>query len=291
MLMVIACGYQFWRIFPYTPFATAEMQLAPDGPHSIRLLSSNVLMENERHDLLIGVIERFDPDILYLMETDQKWLDALEPVLARYSTVVREPKDNHYGMVFATRLEVDEARVVYLTDGETPSLFAHMTGPDGTVFRFVGLHPRPPVPGESTGDRDAKILYSARFARQSGVPLIVTGDFNDVAWSDTSRTFKHVGQYLDPRIGRGFYASFDAEKFYLRFPIDQLFVTEEVAVVSIERLDYIGSDHFPMATTIRLDEDLAATLNASPEPVSDEALAEIERRSSGPGRNCGHERP
>ncbi len=101
------------------------------------------------------------------------------------------------------------------------------------------------------------------------MPLIAAGDFNDVAWSDTSRTFKHVGEYLDPRIGRGFYASFDADKPYLRFPIDQFFVTPDVAVVSIERLGYIGSDHFPMAATIRLDAVLAAALNTPPPPLSD----------------------
>jgi endonuclease/exonuclease/phosphatase (EEP) superfamily protein YafD len=245
------------------------MKLAPEGSDTIRVLSANVLMENRQHDLLLEVIEKFDPDILLLMETDQIWIDAVEPALANYTTVVREPKSDHYGMVFATRLPTDDARIVRLTSDETPSVFAQMTAPDGTVFRFVGLHPQPPVPGEDTKERDAQIYYAALFAQKSNVPVVVTGDFNDVAWSDTSRTFKHVGQYVDPRIGRGFYASFDANRFYLRFPIDQLYVTEDIAMVAIERLAYIGSDHFPMAARIRVDADLAARLNVKPKPVSD----------------------
>lgn len=276
VLMVAACGYQLWRIHPYTPFAPVEMKLAPEGPDMIKVLSSNVLMENRQHDLLLEVIEQFDPDILLLMETDQIWIDAVEHALARYSTVIREPKSDHYGMVFATRLPTDDARIVRLTSGETPSVFAQMTAPDGTVFRFVGLHPRPPVPGQDTEERDAQIYYTARFAQKSNVPLVVTGDFNDVAWSYTSRTFKHVGQYLDPRIGRGFFASFDAERFYLRFPIDQFYVTGDVAVVSIRRLAYIGSDHFPMAATIRVNADLAASVNVQPEPVSDDRQKRID---------------
>ncbi len=205
LLMIAACGYQMWRIFPYTPFAEIEMRSAAADPLAIKVLSSNVLMKNERHDLLLEVIDSYNPDIILLMETDQTWIDALAPVLDRYPTVVREPKDNRYGMVFATRLPVDGARTVYLTTSNTPSMFAQMTGPGGTTFRFVGLHPRPPVPGQSTEERDAQICYAAKFARRSGIPLIATGDFNDVAWSDTSRSFKHVGQYLDPRIGRGFF--------------------------------------------------------------------------------------
>ncbi|SFF26238.1 hypothetical protein SAMN04488523_1425 [Sulfitobacter brevis] len=64
--------------------------------------------------------------------------------------------------------------------------------------------------------------------------------------------------------------SFDADRPWLRFPIDQFYVTPDVAVVSIERRGYIGSDHFPMAATIRLDARLAADLNTSPPPISDE---------------------
>ena len=268
VLMAAVSGYQLWRIYPYTPFAKVELKLAPDGPDSIKVLSANVLMENREYGLLIQVIDQFDPDILLLMETDQIWVDAVEPVLARYSTVIREANSDHYGMVFATRLPADEARILRLTSDETPSVFAQLLSPSGTVFHFVGLHPQPPVPGQDTEERDAQIYYAALFSRKSDVPVIATGDFNDVAWSATSRTFKHVGRYLDPRIGRGFFASFDAKKFYLRFPIDQLFMTEDVALVSIERLGYIGSDHFPMAARIRVNAELAARLNVTPAPVS-----------------------
>ena len=163
----------------------------------------------------------------------------------------------------------DEARIVHLTTDDTPSVFAQLTGPHGTTFRFVGLHPRPPVPGESTKERDAQIYYAARFAAKTDVPLIATGDFNDVAWSYTSRNFKHVGEYLDPRIGRGFYASFDAESLTCAFPSTSSIVTADVAVVSIERRGYVGSDHFPMAATIRLDAALAAELNTAPTSLSD----------------------
>lgn len=275
-LMIAACGYQIWRILPYTPFATPEMELAAHAPAEIRVLSSNVLMENDRHDLLLGTIADFDPDILLLMETDQAWIDALEPALGRYTTVLREPGDDHYGMVFATRLDLEEARIVRLTTSDTPSVFAQLRDGNGTRFRFVGLHPRPPVPGQNTRQRDAQIHYAARFAAESGVPLLVMGDFNDVAWSDTSRAFKHAGRYLDPRVGRGFYASFDAKSRFLRFPIDQLFVTSDIAVVAIERRGYVGSDHFPMAATIRLDAELAARLNREPSPMSEAELEVLE---------------
>ena len=287
-LMIAVCGYQAWRIHPYTTLHRPEMELAADAQDSIKILSFNVLMENDRYGALLDMIVRFDPDILFLMETDQRWLDALAPALNRYDTVVSEPLGNHYGMVFATRLSVDDARVVYLTESDTPSLLAQLRGRDDKPFRFVGLHPRPPVPGQGTQERDAQIYYAARFARKANIPLIAAGDFNDVAWSDTSQTFKHVGQYLDPRIGRGFFASFDARRFWMRFPIDQIYVTADVAVVSVERLEFIGSDHFPMATTVRLDASLAERLNTAPPPISENEQELIDRSIRQTRETLGH---
>ena len=278
--VLVACaGYQAWRIRPYTPAARTEMRLAdgPDDAHDVTLMASNVLMENKDRDSLTALIDRVDPDVLFLMETDADWAEALEPVLARYPTVVREPRGDYYGLIFATRLEAGEARTLRLSTDDTPSLFAELTAPDGvTKFRFVGLHPRPPVPGEDTDERDAQVLYAARFARDSGLPVVTMGDFNDVAWSDTSQRFKHVGGYLDPRIGRGLYASFNANHWIIRCPIDQIFVTRDVAMVGLERGPHIGSDHFPMIATVRLGADAAARLNREPVPLTGEERNGVE---------------
>lgn len=270
LAMIGVCSYQAWRVYPYTPLAAPEMALAAPAPDSIRVITANVQMGNTRYQDVIDTIEHYDPDILLLLETDEAWLAELEPMLSRYSTVVRQPQDNYYGLVFATRLSVDEARVIQLTNDRTPSLFARLKTPDGQPFHFLGLHPRPPVPGEDTDDRDRQIYAAAKFAAMDDMPVVAMGDFNDVAWSETSQTFRRVGGYLDPRIGRGFFASFDANSWFLRFPLDQFYATSDVAVVSIERLEHVGSDHFPMAATFRVDPDLAATLNVAPQPLTEE---------------------
>lgn len=274
--MAACIAYQFWRIRPYTPLARIEMQLAPDAPDAVTLLSVNVLMENTRHADMRAMVERADPDVVMFMETDRDWLEALEPVLAKYPHVVREPRDDYYGMVFATRLEVREARTVHLTEDKTPALFAELVAPNGAHFRFIGLHPQPPVPGEDSDERDAQILYAARFAREAHMPLVTMGDFNDVAWSHTAERFKRVGPYLDPRVGRGFFASFDANRWLLRFPLDQFYATEGVAVVSFRRGEHVGSDHFPMIARIRIDTELARRLNVPSPQMTEADQEEIE---------------
>ena len=273
--------YQFMRIFPFTPLARREMGLDSGTDGTVTIMASNVLMENEHYDRVRDAIEKIDPDILLLMEVDQTWDEAVSPALSRYDTVLREVKDNYYGMILATRMPVEDASIVYLTKDDTPTAFAEMRDAAGRAFRFVGLHPQPPIPGEDTDDRDAEMLYSALFARKSGVPVVVAGDFNDAAWSHTSRRFKRVGGFLDPRVGRGMIPSFDANSYWMRAPIDQFYATEDVAVRSFELGPNVGSDHFPVVVRVAFDPELARKLNRPGEVVDEvemEDLHEIANR-------------
>mgnify|MGYP002777003521 CR=1 FL=1 len=268
------------RIWPFTPLAPKEMRFArprADGAE-VTLLSANVLMQNDRFGAVRDLIDGADPDVVLLMETDRRWLDALMPALSRYPTLLHEPRDDCYGLVFATRLPVEEARIVHLTPDRKPAVFAALATPSGRPFRFVGLHPQPPVPGVDTEERDAQILYASRFAHKDAVPQVTMGDFNDAAWSDTAQLFKRYGRYLDPRVGRGLYASFHASNWLIRCAIDQLYVTEEVAVVDFRVGGRIGSDHFPILARVRIDAEEARGLNIAPPRLTDEERAELQER-------------
>ncbi|GFE51021.1 hypothetical protein So717_27740 [Roseobacter cerasinus] len=251
LALLAAALYQGYRIFPYTPLAAQEVALATKTPEAeqVSILSVNVLMENTDHNRLRALIDREDPDVLFLMETDQTWVDALDDQLARYETVLRHPLSNYYGAVFATRLPSTRAEMVFLSDDDTPAVLAQLTAPTGDFF-FVGLHPQPPVPGVDTEARDAQIKRAALLADSTILPVVAMGDFNDVAWSWTAERFKHYGDFMDPRVGRGMLPSFDANSWIMRFPIDQLYVTQGVGLVSFGRLENIGSDHFPMKAVV-----------------------------------------
>ena len=149
---------------------------------------------------------------------------------------------------------------------------------DGAAFHFVGLHPKPPVPGIDTHERDEQILFAARFARKDDMPLVVMGDFNDAAWSDTARRFKRYGRYVDPRVGRGIYASFDANHVLIRCAIDQLYVTDDVAVAEFGLGPHVGSDHFPVIARLRVDRALAARLNRPSPPLDPAERAGLDDR-------------
>ena len=280
----VAMATQIVHIWPFTPLCRKEMRRThEDSAQDITCLAMNVLMENQNHAAVCAEIARVDADVVFLMETDAIWDAALAKVLATYPTIVREIKDNYYGLIFATRLKVRSIKVAYLSVEDTPAVIAELESPDGTPFRYLGLHPKPPVPGEDTEGRDAEVAYAARHAKETGMPVIAMGDFNTPAWSQIAHRFKVVGGYLDPRVGRGPLPSFDANRWWLRIPIDQFYATEEVCLVRFRRGRKVGSDHFPMLARVRMnDPDAARRLNrrvtALPDAEEDRVLRAIERQ-------------
>ncbi|MCL3881453.1 endonuclease/exonuclease/phosphatase family protein [Marivita sp. GX14005] len=254
-LMAGVLAYQAVLIFPYTPLARTEMakKTAPPDTSEVRLLAANVQMGNDRYDDLAHIIERENPDAVLLMETDQDWADGLHDTLARYDTIKAHVSDNYYGMIFATRLKALDCDFIWPHGDDTPALKALLADNEGTYFNFIGLHPRPPVPGNTTKVRDRQIRKAAEMTASAERPTVCMGDFNDVAWSWTTQRFKHYGNFLEPRVGRGMVSSFHTKSRLLRLPIDQLFLTENVNLVSFGRLESFGSDHFPIQTSVFFD--------------------------------------
>ena len=293
---VLACVlWQAARIYPYTPIAPVRVQPSrqPSDERRLRLLISNVQMENTAHERLLRLVRDTDPDVLLAVEIDECWVRALEPLAADYPHVLRQPQSNWFGMVLFSRLPLQEARVEFLVQDDVPSVFAVLELAGERVL-LCGLHPRPPEPlrNQDSTPRDAELVLVGRWiAKQNGAPAVVAGDLNDVAWSATTQLFLRLSGLLDPRMGRGLYSTYNARNPLVRWPLDHLFHSNHFRLVEIRRCGDIGSDHFPVLIELSYEPDALAEQSESRATPGDHEDAAKRLEEQADAAQTGDDRP
>ncbi len=250
--LIAALAYQLKMVLPYTFVWKKQVkqvkqdQLDPD--RQISLIVSNVLTTNTKYHLLIEQIQTHQPDLVLTLETDKAWQDALAVIEPDYPYRVPVPLDNLYGMHLYSKLELSETEVKFILSDEIPSIHTKVLLRSGQPVQLYCLHPKPPSPTEAKDStlRDAELLIVGDQIKDLDESCIVMGDLNDVAWSRTTRLFQRISGLLDPRVGRRYVNTFHADYPLLRWSLDHVFHSTDFALVHMERLKHVGSDHFPV---------------------------------------------
>ena len=276
--LVLNILYLVYLVLPFTPFAAKQLLKSkkPAGQNNINLLIANVYQDNRQSAAYHALIKKCDPDVILMVETNRWWQNEMDTIKSRYPYQLAAPLENTYGMLFYSRLKLVDGSINYLVEEDIPSIEVNVQLASGQLIKLYCLHPKPPVPQESprSTERDKEILLVAEKAKQSDLPVVVIGDLNDVAWSYTTDLFSKISGLLDPRKGRGFYNSFNAKYFFLRFPLDHIFCSTDFSLTAIRRMNSCGSDHFPMCVNLQYDP---AIVTEHEEPVAtpeEEELAE-----------------
>lgn len=257
LVVIVIQGYKAW---PYTPLGHKQVlwsEREGQDTTTIRLLICNVLQTNTAHDKVITMINKHKPDILITTESDSVWQNELSVVEDEFPYRIPVPQSNTYGMHLYSRFPLEEKNVRYMVEADIPSIRTKVKLPSGEWITLFIVHPRPPAPGEATDtrERDAEIIRVAKEARVEKEGVIVAGDFNDVAWSETTELFQEVSGFLDPRRGRGFYNTFHAKFPVFRWPLDHIFHSSHFKLVRMKRLEKVNSDHFPMFVELSYEPD------------------------------------
>lgn len=261
--LLMALGHQVAMMLPYTsiyPVQSRRAEQAVTRESSVSLLVCNVLQTNRRYTDVIDLAKELDPDLFLTLESNQDWEDELDRGLShRYPHRVNVPLENLYGMHLFSKFGLHAPRVKYRIKDDIPSIETHIVLGNGEEVDLYFLHPMPPSPSEayaSTG-RDAELAQVGLKVKERNRNAIVAGDMNDVAWSHSSRLFQRLSGLLDPRRGRGLYATFHADFWWARWPLDHVFHSTDLAVVKIERQRHVGSDHFPMYVKFNFEHNVS----------------------------------
>ncbi|MCU7555868.1 endonuclease/exonuclease/phosphatase family protein [Alteromonas sp. ASW11-19] len=255
--ILMAAGiYQLFWIIPYTSLWSAEVERysgKDDEAATVSIMTSNVYMHNKNSAGLINLVNKYQPDMLVTLETNQRWEDELAELHADYPHRMACPLENLYGMHLYSRLPFEKQQLRFVVEDGVPSMQVDVLLGKQTVTMYF-LHPKPPSPTENktARPRDVELAIIGQEIAKADNPVVVAGDLNDVAWSPTTREFREISNALDPRIGRGFFNTFHAKYPLIRWPLDHVFHSKGFMLCDIKRLEGYGSDHFPLLTRLAL---------------------------------------
>lgn len=250
ILILLNIFYNLKLLIPYTSLFKKEIKITQSifNKKAISLLSANVYQFNDDRDKLVSLIKRISPDIVFTMESNLEWEKSLSSLETEYPHFHKKALENTYGMHFYSKLKIISATTNYFVADDVPSFEIILETSEKERVTFFGVHPPPPSPTEeeNSKERDGELLSIAKQLKTSDYPVIVCGDFNNVAWAKSSVLFKKKSELIDPRIGRGFVSTFHAKYRLLRFPIDLFYHSETILIKEFEALEPIGSDHLPL---------------------------------------------
>ncbi|MCI5066152.1 endonuclease/exonuclease/phosphatase family protein [bacterium] len=233
-----------------------QEEKACNSPVSIFI--ANLLVSNSEHDRFVREVSQVSPDILALCEPNDRWHGVLQEHFGElYPHKIHEFREDGHGIALWSKLPFRRAEVHFLVSKERPSLSATVLTPEGIEFECWVIHPAPPAVKLKDGSRkdsrprDAELLTLGRRLQEISLPVVVAGDFNDTGWSRTTRMFKKLSGLRDPRVGRGFYTTYPVDYPLLRYPIDHVFVSQDIGLKDISRRGKIGSDHFPFLVSFQ----------------------------------------
>ena len=217
---------------------------------------ANVYQDNTNYIGCLNEINKMQPDLVLLLETDSKWEKETANLKHDFPYNIKAPLENTYGMLLYSKFPLEDSFVKFLVEEDIPSIHTKIILPNEKRVQLYAVHPTPPVPTENptSMERDKELLLIADLAKESKIPVIVIGDLNDVAWSFTTELFLKMSGLLDPRRGRGFFNTFNAHYPFLRFPLDHAFISVDFKLLKIKRLNNFNSDHFPMFISLQYEE-------------------------------------
>ncbi len=282
-------AYHLYILLRYTTIYRKKHHSDPaHRSETIKIISANVYQFNTDYPRFQELIRKHQPDIFITMESNAEWERANRILEEDYPYTQKMTLENTYGMHLYSKIPFEKSQFHFFVADDVPSIEAHFKTKHGDEYIVYGVHPPPPSPTEeaTSKERDGDLLALGKRIKDDKTPCVVIGDFNTVAWSDTSILFRKTSELIDARVGRGILATFHARYWFFRVPLDLLFHSPEVFIGKLKTLENFGSDHFPILCEFSINasdkrqEDDIKTLEAGEEEEVDELIEEgIEEES------------
>lgn len=221
------------------------------GQTRIRVMSYNVLAINFRFKDAVDEVRKHDPDVVAVIEYANQWHNAFDALNESHPYQLREPRWHGYGIALFSKLPIEEAVTLQLTEEVMDNVALSCTVTlDGQPLRFVASHVMSPINTMRLKLRNRQFEEIADHIRSDDVATILLGDLNCAPSSLFLQRLMHDARLRDSRKGFGDQASWPTWAAPVAIPIDHALVSESVCIHDRFLGDGGGSDHRPVIVEV-----------------------------------------
>jgi endonuclease/exonuclease/phosphatase (EEP) superfamily protein YafD len=232
------------------PAETTDSQIGT----RLRLVSLNVHTENQHRELVLKFLQAADADVILLMEVNEAWMNALQPLHTNYTQMIAKPREDNFGIALFSRLPLTNSEVIELGKAEVPSIATTISIGGQEVF-LLGTHPLPPGSAEYARLRNEQLQEIASLIRRHRTTTIVLGDLNCTPWSPYFTDLLRDSGLKNTSQSRGLFGSWPAWLPLGRIPLDHGLVSPTIRIIQKWTGPPVGSDHLPLVLDLQIPSE------------------------------------
>jgi endonuclease/exonuclease/phosphatase (EEP) superfamily protein YafD len=223
---------------------------SPPPEQEISILNFNTeFQHNDHYNLLAELVKQRKPDVIALVEVNQKWLDELSETLRPYQ--YRQLALSGPGIALYSRFPLVSTEIRSFGRSHHPRILAALQV-GNQLIHFEVVHPRTPT-AQGYAERNQEFELIRPEVEKMGEPVILVGDLNCGPWSPAFRGLLESG-LKDTEQGLGPQPSWPARAGRVipfisippLIPIDHVLVSQSVCVRERTVGPALQSDHLPV---------------------------------------------
>ncbi|MEL6438560.1 MAG: endonuclease/exonuclease/phosphatase family protein [Cyanobacteria bacterium J06621_8] len=247
LALALAAFNSVWLIPWYLPQSSHNQ--SQDFADSIRVLTFNINIQNERWDEISDSVLTLQPDVAVIVESTLKAKEKLSQrlnsklpfiyrtaggnltIFSRFPLISPQSKTFNQGTILVTSLQLPQNKI-----------------------NLVAAHPIVPIKPNLFHRRNGLLAEIATYLQQQPQPLIFLGDLNLTPWSPYYRRFVSKTNLRNTRLGfgiepswleNGAYINKYAKRLasFIKLPIDHIFVRGKIKVIDCQTAKAAKSDH------------------------------------------------
>ncbi len=216
----------------------------------MKIIFSNIWNLNPRLFWAVESLKQEDADVLIFAEMPDRKIDQVQELLGNYDYQQSVSPNPVGSLVVYSKYPISDYQEINegVFEGRPQGI---MRIEYGRGFKLAAIHTSAPWTFNRYKKRNSQLLALSHFPRIHEEPLIMAGDFNASHRQKELHALKACGRMSECRSGKRVKASWPMINGF--WCIDHIYYSREFELKRFELLDFVFSDHLPVAAEFELN--------------------------------------